>query len=85
MDTPAVVVESVTSKEDLAELIDELRRDLVYNADTWENTDLATYLEAISAWLRDLDGYYENRGEPVPSNPSWKVMGEILLAARTYE
>ncbi len=79
------VLESVTSKEDLAELIDELRRDLVHNPNAWENVDLAAYLEALSAWLRDLDGYYENRGELLPRNPTWKLVGEILLAARTYE
>ncbi len=84
MDATAVV-ESVTSKEELAELIGQLRHDLAHHPDTWENTDLASYLEAISAWLRDMDGYFQNRGELPPTNPSWKLLGEILLAAKTYE
>lgn len=79
------LLESIASKEDLAELIDELRRDLVHNPDTWENVDLAAYLEALAGWLRDMEGYYEHRGEPVPTNPSWKLLGEILMAARMYE
>ncbi len=80
MDTAAL--ESIASKEDLAELIDELRRDLVHNPDTWENVDLAAYLEALAGWLRDMEGYYEHRGEPVPT---WKLLGEILPAVKMYE
>ncbi len=79
------VLESITSKEDLAELIDELRRDLVHNPGTWENVDLAAYLEALAGWIRDMEGYYEKRGELVPTTPTWKLLGEILLAARVYE
>ncbi|MGH2599621.1 MAG: DUF7660 family protein, partial [Dehalococcoidia bacterium] len=44
-----------------------------------------SYLSAMAAWAEDMDGYYENRGDPVPKQPSWRTLGELLLAARVYE
>ncbi|WP_457785924.1 DUF7660 family protein [Streptomyces rimosus] len=32
----------------------------------WENGSLNCCLEALSAWTNDMDGYFLNRGEPVP-------------------
>lgn len=78
-------LEDVNSKDDLACLVDQLRRDLESNPEAWENTDLVSFLEAMSAWLRDMDGYYQNRGELVLTSPTWRTIGEILLASRIYE
>jgi hypothetical protein len=78
-------LEKVDSKDDLAFLVDQLREDLESNPGAWENADLASFLEAMSAWLRDMDGYYQNIGETVPASPTWKTIGEVLLAARIYE
>ncbi|WP_442857041.1 DUF7660 family protein [Arthrobacter sp. YN] len=51
----------------------------------WENADLESFLEAMSAWTRDMDGYFMNRGEPVPDVPSWQLFAQMLLAAKIYE
>jgi hypothetical protein len=32
-----------------------------------------------------MEGDYHNRGEAVPEQPSWKTLGEILVAATIYE
>lgn len=79
------ILENVDSKGDLASLIDRLREDFENYPETWENADLASFLEAMSAWLQDMNGYYQNLGEPIPTSPTWKTLGEILLASRTYE
>ena len=50
-----------------------------------ENQDLGAYLEALAAWVEDMDGYFRNRGEPIPTQPSWQLLGEMLAAARVYE
>ncbi|MGH8921105.1 MAG: DUF7660 family protein, partial [Actinomycetes bacterium] len=34
----------------------------------WENHSLPGYLEAVVAWLEDCEGYYADRGVPVPWN-----------------
>jgi hypothetical protein len=53
-------LEDISSKDDLAFWLEQLREDLENNSEAWENTDLASFLEAMSAWLRDMDGYYQN-------------------------
>ncbi len=78
-------LETVDSKDDLADFIDQLRHDYENNPNSWENVDLAAYLEAMSAWLGDMDGYYQRLGKPIPNSPSWKLIGEILIASRMYE
>jgi hypothetical protein len=52
---------------------------------TWENNDLPRYLAAMNAWVEDMEGYYINRGEKVPDQPTWKILADILRAATMYE
>lgn len=78
-------VASIKSREDLADFIDSLNHDLVTHAEQWENETLSRYLAALSAWVREMDGYYKNAGQSCPSEPRWKVVGEMLLAAKHFE
>ncbi|MBB5808897.1 hypothetical protein F4560_008665 [Saccharothrix ecbatanensis] len=50
----------------------------------WENHSLPDYLESLAAWLDDCDGYYANRGVPVPWN-GWEVVQDAMRAATIYE
>jgi hypothetical protein len=78
-------VETIRSREDFVSFVKSLRASLSTDSNGWENRNLGSYLEAVAAWVEDMDGYYENRGQPVPQQPDWKVLGEILLAATLYE
>ncbi|MEU6393923.1 hypothetical protein [Streptomyces sp. NPDC046939] len=51
----------------------------------WENQSLDHYLEALSAWTDDMDGYFRNRGEPIPDRPDWSLIASMLRAACFYE
>jgi hypothetical protein len=51
----------------------------------WENANLEDFLSALAAWVEDMDGYFENRSEPPPKTSVWKLIGQMLLAARIYE
>jgi hypothetical protein len=75
----------VRSREDLAQFVRTLADDLRQQPEAWENRDLGPFLEAMSAWIEDMEGYYRNRGEAVPSQPEWSTLAEILAAARVYE
>jgi hypothetical protein len=77
--------EDVKSREDLADFIRGLRADLAEDAEQWENPDLDGYLEALGAVVEDLEGRFMNRGEPVPTEPSWRLVAELLDAATVYE
>jgi hypothetical protein len=83
--TDLLVPDAIQTREDLANWIRALVATLDEEASSWENADLASYLEAMAAWLEDMDGYFEGVGEPVPLQPSWKLIGQILAAARVYE
>lgn len=73
------------SREELAAFLAELADSVVKEPERWENSDLVDFLRAWAAWLEDMDGYFLNQGEPVPSAPSWQLIAQMLLAARVYE
>ncbi|MFD3508641.1 hypothetical protein [Nocardia sp. NPDC058666] len=50
----------------------------------WDNHSLPDYLEALAGWLADAEGFYANRGVPIPWS-SWEVMQTALRAATIYE
>lgn len=77
--------EAVKTRDDLAAFISELRADLESGEGDWENPSLPRFLEALEAWATDLPGYFANRGEPVPEEPSWSLIAMLLLAAKYYE
>lgn len=78
-------VSHVHKKAELVEFIRALANDLATNRERWENRTLDTYLEALSSWLEDSDGYYRNQGRPIPAEPSWRDIAEMLMAASMYE
>jgi hypothetical protein len=77
--------ENIATREDLVVFIQALVKESISVSKNWENEDLSSFLQAMAAWIEDMDGYYQNRGEPIPSQPSWKTLGEILKAATIYE
>jgi hypothetical protein len=76
---------SISSRGDFVEFTKALRKDLQDNPTSWENPTLERFLEALGAWVEDMDGYYLNQGKFVPIQPDWKVIGDILMAAKMYE
>jgi hypothetical protein len=78
-------LDSIDSREALAEFINDLRKNLIDSPEEWENATLADFLEALAAWVQDMDGYYVNNKLQVPLSPSWKLVAEIMLAAKYYE
>jgi hypothetical protein len=79
------LVEAIRSREDLVKFVRALCLSLKERPGEWENADLESYLEAIGAWVEDMNGYFKGRGEAVPEQPTWKTLGQILLSASVYE
>jgi hypothetical protein len=77
--------EDVKTREELAVFIRGLRADLARHPEEWESPNLDLYLEALAAVVEDLDGGFMNRGEAVPTQPSWGLVAEILDTAKIYE
>lgn len=78
-------IDNVLTKEDFSKFILSLNADFKEHTDSWENQDLSSYLEAISGWVEDMDGFYENQGKELPSDINWKVLADIFYAAKIYE
>jgi hypothetical protein len=63
-----------------------LRKDLAVNPEEWENKTLKDFLEAMSRYAEDLQGFYDNTGQKINADePSWKVFADIFKGARIYE
>ncbi len=78
-------VPPLPSRQDFVEFVRTLADQCRDRPEEWENRDLPTYLDAMAAWVEDMDGYYRNRGEAVPDPPTWKTLEDILQAAKVYE
>jgi hypothetical protein len=78
-------LQQIRTRADLSEFIRTLALNLREQPDAWENRDLSSFLEALSAWTTDMDGFFKNRGEPVPEEPAWSTFARMLFAAKVYE
>ena len=76
----------VSTREELAEFVQHLASVADSpEADEWENVTLPRFLDALSAWLRGMNGYFQNQGLEVLERPTWKLIGDMLTAATIYE
>ena len=78
-------ISKLKSNEDLSRFITELHLDYLDNPDGWENGDLSSFLQAMAAFIKDIDGYYRNLGKPMPDVEVWKTLAEIVYASKIYE
>ena len=76
---------SVSSKDDLAELIEAMKKDFDKNSHEWENPTVDRFLEAMASWVRSMDNYYRNTGKAPVVSPTWSTFADILAAAKIYE
>lgn len=74
----------VRSRSDFIAFVRELRQELIQNPQRWENASLEEYLEAVAAWVQDIEGDAGDQEEQIPSS-SWRWFCLMLLAATTYE
>ncbi|MDK2125632.1 DUF7660 family protein [Parachitinimonas caeni] len=78
----------INSRDGLISLLKQMALDLRENPDEWENRNLEDFLEAMASWIEDMDGYYENLGiskEVGLEDFKWRILADVLLAARVYE
>ena len=76
----------VTDKNTFIEFLKTFREDMVQNPDKWENSNLNDFLEAMTRYTEDIQGYYDNTNQDIDSEkPSWKVFADILKGASIYE
>lgn len=76
----------VTDRQTFIRFIDLLRQDLLDNPKKWENSRLDNFLEAISSYAGDIQGYYDNTRQNVNADKAdWQTFADILKGASVYE
>ena len=80
----------VTDRKTFIEFLELLKEDLKANKSHWENKTLDDFLDAMTSYSEDIQGYYDNRkseiGEHINADiPSWRVFADILKGSRIYE
>jgi len=76
----------VTNRQSFIRFLELLHQDFLRNKDEWENSNLERFLEAMTAYANDVQGFYINTNQNVNAdNPSWQVFADILRGAIVYE
>ena len=76
----------VKDRESFIVFLEFLREDFLNNKERWENKTLDDFLEAMSAWIEDMQGYYDNTNQKIHADvASWQTFADIFKAARIYE
>jgi hypothetical protein len=76
----------VTDRQTFIKFIDLLQKDFVTNPDSWGNKNLDDFLETLSSYAEDIDGYYKNTNQNVNADESnWQTFADIFKGATIYE
>ena len=79
------IIEKISCKQDFILFVEMLTQDFKENSENWENNNLGLYLEGISSWTDDMEGYYENNKIDITKLNQWQIFANILVAASIYE
>ena len=76
----------VTDRQTFIKFLDLLRTDFLDNPENWENKSLPDFLEALSAYANDIQGYYDNMKLDINADePNWQTFTDIFKGAKIYE
>ena len=79
------LIDNINSKQDFISFINILLNDNKDNSDEWENKDIQSYLESISSWVEDMEGYFENMKLDIPTDIDWKFIATLFYVGKIYE
>ncbi|WP_321788552.1 hypothetical protein [Paraburkholderia sp. J94] len=80
-------VAAMKTREDFIEFM-RIFVNSIRDGEPIENASTGAYLDGITSWVEDMDGYYENMGiadEVKLDAMNWRVVADILVAATMYE
>lgn len=76
----------VADRQTFIEFINLLRKDFLDNPESWESKTLPDFLEQLSAYSQDIQGYYDNMKLNVNADkPNWSTFADIFKGAKVYE
>ena len=72
----AAAAANISTRDELAAFIGNLREDFARNGTDWDNATLAEFLKGLEAWAASTGGEPRNGDEP-----RWRTLAKALLAA----
>ncbi len=76
----------ISDRKSFIAFVELLVEDLKTNNPEWENRTLGDFLQALSDYTNDIQGYYDNTGQQINADiPTWNLFADILRGARVYE
>ncbi|HFK5570144.1 DUF7660 family protein [Elizabethkingia meningoseptica] len=76
----------VADRQSFIKFLDLLRKGLLDNSENWENKTLPDFLEALSTYTEDVQGYYNNMKLDINADkPDWSTFADIFKGAKVYE
>lgn len=76
----------VTDRQTFIKFLDLLRKDFLDNPENWENKILPDFLESLSAYTKDVQGYYDNKKLDIKADkPDWSTFADIFKGAKIDE
>lgn len=80
---------AVQSRQDLVAFLQALSADAHHPGpgwwEQWQNTSVWSYLDAVATLLEIQGASYAGVEEPVLEQPTWRMIGELLLGAKYQE
>lgn len=76
---------AVCSRDGFLEFLFAFIVDFEDNGGAWENAEISSFLAAMVAWGEDMDGFYINNNEDASQLSPWRIVADMLMAARSYE
>ncbi|MCV9928308.1 hypothetical protein OIU83_11615 [Flavobacterium sp. LS1R49] len=77
---------NVNDRQSFADFITALHKDLRENPEGWKNKTLPDFLEALSSYTEDIQGYYDNmKIHKDADKPNWEIFADIFKGAIIYE
>ena len=74
------------AKNAFIKFLDLLRKYFLHNPESWENNTLPDFLEALSAYTKDIQGYCDNIKQNVNADkPDCTTFTDIFKRATIYE
>jgi len=76
----------VTDRQTFIKFLNILHKDFLDNPECWENRTLPEFLEALSAYAEDIQGYYDNMKININADKAgWQTFADIFKGAKIYE
>lgn len=74
------------NRKEFINFVKNLRVDFIKNNAQWENKTIEDYLESMSAYVEDIDGYYKSTNQEVNLEKiDWEIFADILKGSSIYE